>query len=191
MKIGIDISQTAYENTGVGNYVKTLTEHLIKVDEKNEYILFFSSLRRKLPSFAKTLTSDNPRVKTKVYHMPPTMMDVFWNRLHIMPIEDLIGDIDVFFSSDWVQPPTRRAKKVTILYDLIIYKYPEETHNQFEFNFKSLIISPNIVDSQRRRLKWVKKECDAIMCISESTKEDAIKILGIDENRLMVSYPGI
>ncbi len=179
MRIGIDISQTAYENTGVANYTKSWVEGLLRVDQENEYILFFSSLRKKIPSFAKDLSRQkNSKVKIKTFKYPPTLLDMFWNRLHIMPIEDLIGQVDVFISSDWTQPPTKRAKKVTILYDLIVYRYPEETDIK-------------IVHTQRRRLNWVKKECDVIFCISESTKQDARDILAIEENRLKVVYPGI
>jgi len=48
MKIGIDISQIVY-GTGVSVYTQNLVENLLKIDKKNEYILFFSSLRRKFP----------------------------------------------------------------------------------------------------------------------------------------------
>lgn len=178
MKIGIDISQTAYENTGVANYLKLLTEKMIENDDKNEYVLFFSSLRKKIPAFAKKLSSGSKRVTLKIKHMPPTMLDVFWNRLHIMPIEDIIGEVDVFISSDWTQPPAKRAKMATILYDLIVYRYPEETDTE-------------IVYTQRRRLNWVKKECDVIFCISDSTKFDAQEILNIEESKLRVIHPGI
>lgn len=110
--------------------------------------------------------------------MPPTFLDFLWNKLHIFPIEWLIGDVDVFISSDWTQPPTVRAKKATIVYDLIIYKYPEET-------------AKKIVAVHKRRLQWVKKECNMVFCISESAKQDAREILGIEEKRLHVLYPGI
>jgi len=46
MKIGIDISQIAYEGTGVANFLSNLVSNLLKFDKKNEYILFYSSLRR-------------------------------------------------------------------------------------------------------------------------------------------------
>jgi hypothetical protein len=54
MKIGIDISQIAYQNTGVANHVKNLVEHLGTVDTENKYVLFYSSLRKDLPPFVKT-----------------------------------------------------------------------------------------------------------------------------------------
>lgn len=176
MRIGIDISQLAYPQTGVANYLGNLVENLLKIDRKNEYVLFFSSLRGQLKN--ENLKMKNDNVKLKTFKMPPTLLDFMWNRLHIFPIEWLIGDVDVFISSDWTQPPTKKAKSVTILYDLLIYKYPQEMH-------------PKIVATQKRRLRWVAKECDQIICISEATKKNAMEILGIEEKKLKVVYPGI
>jgi len=188
MKIGIDISQLAYDSTGVSNYLRNWVENLIKIDTENEYVLFYSSLRKKLPSLS---LPSNSKVVIKRFRIPPTVLNVLWNNLHRLPIEGLIGNIDIFITSDWTEPPTIKAKKATILYDLIVYKYPEETHNQTEFNPRKLTISANIVTSQRRKLKWVKKESDIIFCISESTKKDAEEILGLDKNKLKVIYPGL
>ncbi len=175
MKIGIDISQLAYERTGVANYLKSLIEHLLEIDTNNQYVFFFSGLRRKLPNYS-FLHAKNVTVKT--YAFPPTVLDILWNKLHIFPIEYLIGDVDVFITSDWAEPPVKKAKKMTILYDLIVYKFPEETDTK-------------IVDVHKRKLGWVKKETDRIICISESTKKDAKDILGITEDRLEIVYPAI
>ena len=50
MKIGIDISQLAFANTGVANYLESLLISMLAVDDENEYILFYSSLRAPLPN---------------------------------------------------------------------------------------------------------------------------------------------
>lgn len=177
MRIGIDISQLAYANTGVANYLGSLVESLLATDKENEYVLFYSSLRRELNySFINELTGS--RVRIKRFKFPPSVLDLLWNKLHILPIEDLIGDVDVFISSDWTEPPTKKAKKATILYDLIVYKHPGET-------------AAKIVETQKRKLNWTKKECDVILCISESTKRDAVELLGIPEDKLKVAYPGL
>jgi hypothetical protein len=190
MKIGIDISQLAYENTGVAGYLSELVKSLIIQDSKNEYILFCSSLRKNF-KFQISNFKLNSNVKIKQFRLPPIVLDLLWNKLHIVPIESLIGDIDVFITSDWTEPPTRKAKKATILYDLIVYKYPEETHNKTRFNLTRLNILPNIVKVQRRKLHWVKKESDIVLCISEATKQDANDILGINKEKLKVIYPGL
>ena len=184
MKIGIDVSQVAYGNTGVSNFLQNLVRCLIAEDSENEYILFFSSMRKDFRSSFLGLRDSSKsqelpsNIQIKKFKFPPTVLDLLWNRLHILPIETLIGDVDVFITSDWTEPPARKAKKATILYDLVVYKYPEETHKK-------------IVETQKRKLKWVKKESDVVLCISKSTAEDAHKILGIPENKLEVVYPGI
>lgn len=175
MRIGIDISQLAYERTGVANYLKNLIEHLLEIDSKNQYIFFFSGLRSDLPDYT-FLHAKN--VTLKKYALPPTALDILWNKLHILPIEYFIGDVDVFITSDWAEPPAKKAKKITVLYDLIVYKYPQETDKK-------------IIAVQKRKLSWVKKETQKIICISESTKNDAQNILGIEKDRLVMVYPAI
>ena len=175
MRIGIDISQIAYEETGVASYLLNLVEHLVRLDRENDYILFYSSFRKKFQISNFKFPISNDKVQIKQFRFTPNLLDLLWNRLHIIPIEWLIGDVDIFISSDWTQPPTK-AKKATILYDLIVYKYPQETDKK-------------IVEVQKRKLRWVQKEADVVFCISESTKKDAAEILKIKEEKLHVLYP--
>lgn len=177
MKIGIDISQMAYPNTGVSNYLENLVFAMVK-DTDHEFVLFFSSLRQEVPQSIQGLVLRYSNVSLKTFKIPPMALHVMWNVLHVIPIEIFVGNIDVFMTSDWTEPPSRHAKKTTILYDLIVYKYPAET-------------AAKIVKVQRKKLSWVKREVDIIYCISESTKKDAEKILGVTEDRLKVVYPGI
>lgn len=172
MKIGIDISQIAYEKTGVSDYLKGLIEEFVKIDRKNEYIFFFSSLRRKLPK----ISLEAPNVTIKKFRFPPTVLDFIWNRLHVLPIERLIGKVDIFITSDWTEPPSG-GKKATIIYDLTVYENPKE-------------MGRKIVSVQKRKLEWVKKESSIVFCISEATKKDAMAILGLEANKLKVIYPG-
>src|SRR3990172_10828024 len=178
MRIGIDISQLAYGNTGVGNYLRNLIKNLIELDSENEYVLFFSSLRRTFkPSFLN-LKSIPKNVEIKQFKMPPSALDFFWNKLHVFSVESLIGNVDLFITSDWTEPPVKRARKATIVYDLIVYKHPKETHK-------------TIVETQKRKLNWVKKESDLVITISQSSKKDIEKILGIDDKKIKVIYPGL
>jgi|SRR3989338_2696073 len=177
MTIGIDISQLAYENTGVANYLYNLVLKLLEIDKKNEYVLFYSSLRRSI-EYPVSSIQLGENVQIKKFRLPPSILDLLWNKFHIVPIERFIGEVDVFITSDWTEPPTKRAKKATIIYDLTVYKVPQEMNKK-------------IINTQKRKLNWVKKESDLILCISEATKKDAMEILGIDSKRLKVIYPGM
>lgn len=194
MRIGIDISQIAHERTGVATYVREMVRAMLTIDKKNEYILFGASLRRrqvfyqyfqslpKIPGIEKinsgNLTSH--RIRLVVVPIPPTLLDLLWNRLHIIPIEWFIGPVDIFWSSDWTQPPLTRAKGVTTIHDLAVIRSPESFGGGLR----------NIVETQKRRLKRAVKLNSAFFCDSEATKRDAIALLHISKEKLHVIYPG-
>src|SRR4030043_1737154 len=130
MKIGIDISQIVF-GTGVSNYTKELVEQFLKIDHKNQYILFGSSLRsnRKLKEFKESLDKYK-NVNFKITHFPPTILEFFFNRFRVVPLEKFISEeIDVFHSSDWTQPKVKsqHTKKVTTVHDLTVYLFPSSS----------------------------------------------------------------
>jgi hypothetical protein len=178
MRIGIDISQIVHEGTGVGTYVREMVVSLLRADSKNEYVLFGASVRRRhiFQSFYAALPP--ARVRLVTVPLPPIVLDMLWNRLHILPIESFTGPVDVFWSSDWTQPPLTSAAGVTTIHDLSTLLFPNE-------------MDARIVATHARRIGWVQKECKAIFCDSESTKKDIAEQLHIPERRLHVVYPGI
>lgn len=175
MKIAIDASQIVY-GTGVSNYTKELIESLLNIDQKNEYIIFGSSLRSypKLLRFQREL-EDYKNVSFKFVSFPAGFLNLLWNRLHVMPIEKFIGKVDVFHSSDWIQPPVKSSetKKVTTIHDLTVYLFPSSHLSR-------------VVKTQKRRLQRVKKEVDMILADSLSTKEDIEKFLEIPQEKITV-----
>ena len=167
MKIAIDISQIVY-GTGVSIYTENLVKSLLKIDHNNEYVLFGGTLRRK-----RDIVSIFPGAK--VFPIPPTLADIVWNKLHIFPIEKLIGDVDVFHASDWTEPPST-AFKVTTVHDLAPFLYP----NLFP---RDLI--RNIVDTHKSKLALARTESKRVIVPTQATKKDLIK-LGFKEEVVRV-----
>ena len=172
MKIGIDISQIVY-GTGVSTYTKYLVKSLLKTDTHNQYILFAGTLRQKatIRNYLKTLTG---KFTAHILPLPPQIASLLWNNIHEVPIEKLIGELDIFHSSDWTQPPSK-AIKVTTIHDLAPIIYPQYS-------------DPHIVSTHKKRLKWVKKEIDVIIAPSHSTEDDIVKYLGIEPNKIKVIH---
>jgi len=166
MRIGFDISQIAHPG-GVATYTKSLAENLSKIKEL-EMVYFYSSLRRPFKGKLKGV---------KAFRLPPTLFEVLFNRVRNVPIEKFLGPLDIFHSSDWVQPPSK-AKKVTTYHDVIPLKFPQWSH-------------PKIVDVHKRRLKLVEKEIDMVIAVSESTKNDLLKLSNIPEEKITVIYEGV
>lgn len=163
MRIAIDISQIVY-GTGVSTYTKNLVQNLLKIDTSNEYVLFGGSLRRKTDIIDVFPNS-------KVFPIPPTLADFIWNRLHVFPIEKLIGNVDIFHSSDWSEPPSK-SYKITTIHDLYPLKYPK-------------LINPLVREVHKRKLSWVFEESKKIIVPSVSTKDDLLN-LGISESIIRV-----
>lgn len=178
MRIGIDISQIVHEGTGVGTYVREMVTSLLRIDTKNDYVLFGASVRRRNVFESFYVSLPHARVRLVTVPIPPILLDILWNRFHIMPVETFIGAIDVFWSSDWTQPPMNHAAGVTTIHDLSTMRFPKE-------------MDERIVATHARRLRWVGKECKAIFCDSETTKKDVAELLHIPVSRLHVIHPGI
>jgi len=100
MRIAIDISQIAHEGTGVATYTDQLVRNLLKVDTKNDYLLFGISLRKfdKLTGYFTEIKSLNKNASSRFFHIPPKAAEFLWNRLHLVGIENLIDDVDIFHS---------------------------------------------------------------------------------------------
>jgi len=169
MKIGIDVSSIIYE-TGVSWYTYHLVKNLLSEDKEGSYVLFGGSLRR-IGELKRKLEDIGGKFEARIFPFPPTLTGFVWNVLHTAPIETFTGKLDVFHSSDWAQPPCE-AFKVTTVHDLTPIKFPKLSH-------------PRIVSAHAARFKWVKKEVDAVIAPSISTKNDLLE-LGIPESRIFV-----
>lgn len=163
IKVGFDISQLAHKG-GVVTYTQNLANQISKISDL-EMVYFYSSLR-------KPYQGSLPNVKS--YKIPPTILEVLFNQFRIIPIENFVGSIDVYHSSDWLQPKTL-AKKVTTYHDVVPLKYPGWS-------------TPKIVSVHKKRLEIVEKEIDLVIAVSESTKEDLMKLSKIPEEKIKVIY---
>jgi len=179
MTIAIDISQIVY-GTGVSVYVKNLVIALLKKDRKNQYVLFAGTLRerRKIFDFIKEAKKIRPELKVKIYPFPPRFLDWLWNKKHFLPLELLVGEVDIFLASDWTQPPAKKAKVVSVVHDLIPWLYPETQ-------------SKMIVATHKRRMAWVKKEAAAVITDSSNTKKDFLRLISYPAEKVYVAYPGV
>lgn len=179
MKVAIDISQIAHQNTGVAHYVSSLTKELVRLATKDdEFVLFGASLRKLyvFREFVKTLTS-TAKLRTVFLPLPPTVLSILWNDLHIIPMEWLVGSVDIVFASDWTTPPLVKAKGVTTVHDLSFMKFPE-TFGQ------------TIPQTQKKRIARAIKDYILILCDSDATKKDMEEIFPETKNRLKRVYPG-
>jgi glycosyltransferase involved in cell wall biosynthesis len=165
-RIGFDISQLAHTG-GVTTYTRKIAEGLQK-NRSLEMVFFYSSLRKPYNGALKGV---------KKFKLPPTLFELLFNKLRNVSIEKFLGPLDIYHSSDWVQPPSK-ARKVTTYHDLVPIIHPEWS-------------VPKIVEVHRRRLKLVEKEIDMVIAVSKATKNDLIKVSNIPAEKITVIYEGV
>jgi glycosyltransferase involved in cell wall biosynthesis len=168
MKIGIDISQVIYQ-TGVSDYTIELVKNVQKHNSQDQFVLFGSSLRR---------SADLKKIfpKSVTFPLPPTILDSLWNRLHVLKIESFIGPVDVFHSSDWTQPPST-CPKVTTVHDLSPFLFPDEMSSGGMGDITSV---------HAARMHWVVRECNKIICVSQSTAADMQRLFPSTSGKIVV-----
>ena len=176
MNIGIDISQVVYEGTGVGRFTSGLIDAILQYDANNKWTFFFSSFRGKINEKLLRRVKES---RHRFIHLPfpPQLLSLLWNTLHIIPIETFTGPLDVFICSDWTEPPAH-CKKATIVHDFAYLRYPETVH-------------PLILETQKKRMNWVKKETTYIITPSQATKKDAISLLSLPSQNVTPLYSGV
>ncbi len=180
MIIGIDISMLVYQGSGVANYTYNMVRHLLLYDKKNEYRLFYSSLRRPDDFY---YLDEFKKLGAKVYDFPfpPWLLNIWWNKFHIIPVEWFIGRVDYYFSSDFLRPPTISGTKgITTIHDLTWKIFPEYHTN-------------DIIQGHERKLQKTIKYGDIIITDSQNTKKDLLKYYPRirQTNKVLVIYPGI
>ena len=176
MKIGIDCR--LWNESGVGRYIRNLTEQLLIIDRKNSYVFFVLSKDRKeiLRSVQndrfKIITADIrwhtieeqwrfPSILNKenldLVHFPYFSVPIFYNKPFIVTIHDLI--LHHF--------PTGEASTLALpLYQLKLLGY------------KSVISNGA-------------KKAKKIITVSNATKAEIVDHLKVDPSKVVVTYEGV
>ena len=93
------------------------------------------------------------------------------------PTLDWFTRADVFHSTRLANPP-RRPRLTSTLYDLTCWTMPE-------------LHTPANVAAERRRAQTVWKRADGLIAISAHTRDEAVRLLGLDARRIRVIPCGV
>lgn len=176
MKIAIDVSQLVYSGTGVGRYVYHLAQALLRLNSDYQFVFLAGVLRQYPMLSALSRTDPWDKASWKFYPLPPKFAATYFNRWNL-PIDRLVGPVDLLHTSDWTEPVSK-ALKVTTVHDLVFRKYPET-------------VDPLIFHTQAIRLDRVIKFGTHIIADSASTKKDLIEQYYLPSEKIDVIYPGI
>jgi glycosyltransferase involved in cell wall biosynthesis len=124
MRIGFDATPAAVQRAGVGRYARELLRALLTLGSGDSYAFMIAATRDRVNALAEELPPGNQRTFARV-PLSDRVVTAGWHRLRLpIPVESLIGACDVFHGPDFVLPPTRGPRIVTI-HDLSFRLVPE------------------------------------------------------------------
>lgn len=110
MRVGLDGTPLLGTRTGVGRYTAALLSAL--AGGEDELVATAFSLRGRGGLVVP------PGVEVRARAAPARGLQAAWARTRLPPVEWLTGPLDVFHATNFVLPPTRRARGVVTVHDL-------------------------------------------------------------------------
>lgn len=174
MRIGIDAR--LIEETGVGRYIRNLIGELATLDQANEYVIFlrkkaFVEFRRPNSRWEKVLADVPWHSVTEQLVMPRIFQKAKLDLLHIPYF-----NVPIFYF----------GRMVVTIHDLTILHLDTGRASSLPWVLYKLrrlgygfILRIGLLRAQK------------IIAVSETTKADIVKNLGIDANKIMVTYEGV
>jgi glycosyltransferase involved in cell wall biosynthesis len=207
MKIALDISMLYIAGAGVFYHRYNLIRAMLALPSDHEFVFldFFPIpggwVRQDPPEVATLLSSgvDVQQVEglkhRKLAHVGPfqarwlsplaagldRILDGTWGKVCSAEkdrrVRQQLAGVDLFHSSEVLQVALPGAVNVITIHDLTTLLFPEYH-------------TPQVRELQDQKLRFAQTEADVIIAVSESTKQDLVKHLGLDPARVQVCHNG-
>ncbi|HAV11607.1 MAG TPA: hypothetical protein DCX32_03635 [Candidatus Moranbacteria bacterium] len=181
MRIGIDartiLSPEKGDAIGAGHYTYQLIRHLLKIDQKNEYVLFFDFRVREKD--IKKFTKPNVKIKFYPFSDYKKYLPGMYNE--ILGTATLQREnLDVLHSTSYSSriPTGYQGKTIVTFQDMIMYHAPQYLPQVKRLREKTVA-------------KLMAKKADKIIASSNSLKDELNRYLGVPEERVEVIYSGL
>ena len=183
MRIGIDYTAAARQRAGIGRYTRELVAALLRLESAHQYVLFAAVGGLKTRDWRleignlQSLISD---LKFRAVPITDDWLHRLWQRLRLpIPAEVITGPLDVFYSPDFVLPPTLRATRTLLtVHDLSFLHHPDA-------------FVPSLREYLERVVPRSVARTDRVLADSESTRDDLIAHFGTPPEKVQVLYCGV
>lgn len=177
LRIGIDcrtiLNPTQGERAGIGQYTYQLVKHLLKIDKRNTYVLFYDHRAGSLKEFTQK--------RVELVRLPLSQYKKYLPLAysHVVVANTFSqANLDVLHAPANVLPLHYKKPAVVTIHDLAIYSHPEWFPSGQDFSVKWL------VPSSVRKAKHV-------IAVSQATAQDITRQFHLPKQRVSVIHEGI
>ena len=171
MKIAIDARMYGNEEcTGIGTYIKNLTDNLFRIDENNEYIIFLRE-----PEFSK-FTPPNERVaKVKVSARWYSYAEQF-----VLPFQLTKEKFDLIHYPHFNSPIFFPKKSICTIHDVTPLSFPGHKMSSIirRLGYKA------VFNATLRKVA-------TIIAVSNNTKQEIIKHFNVNPKKIVITHEGV
>lgn len=170
MRIGIDARLYSPRFGGIGRYTQELIDHLARIDQENEYLLFFNE-----EDYSQYLAPNARFGKRRVTAKKDTLQEqtAFVKDLHR-------EQLDIMHFTNLDVPVLYKKPMIVTVHNLSSIKFPESSKQGFFQKIQNSMMMNNILANARR-----------FITVSQTVKEEAIKLLGAPVDRIRIINKGI
>lgn len=180
MNIAVDIrALQSAELTGVGIYTRECLLAMIKTSPQHAFCLFYSG-RRPLNSGFLSRLSEFGNCRLAKISWPNKLLNFCFYFFNLPKIEDYCGPSDVFWFPNLNLWSLKKSTPLVLtVHDLSFVRYPEF------FSVKMRLWHWLTKPAQKL------KQARGIIAVSQNTKNDLQEVLGLNQEKIEVIYPGI
>lgn len=170
MIVAIDYTPALRQRAGIGRFVRELVAAMVRQPTEIDVRLVVSRDSR---------GPTPPGVPVVRLPFTEKVGLLLWNVWALpLPIESLLGAVDVFHGTNFLLPVLRRAKGVVTIHDLTFLVHPE-------------FADPRNLRFLRRAVPATIRRAAAICADSSSTKTDLQRLLGVAADQITVVLGGV
>jgi glycosyltransferase involved in cell wall biosynthesis len=157
-----------YRGAGINSYIYNLLSNLTQIDSGYRYTVYLADRRYVL---------DRLRLHYTRWPTQRPVVRIMWEQL-VQPMALHRGEVDLLHAMAFVGPLVTPCPFVVTIYDLSFYHYPEAFR---PWNRWYLRTFTGLSARRARR----------VITISESTRRDVVKMLGVSPDQVDVAYCGV
>ena len=172
MRIGIDATALPPQPVGAGNYIIQLIRALASLKVNDEFVIFAQQRGQALISLP-----ENDSFEWIILEDRNPGSRLIWEQT-LFPQLIRRSGVDLLHSMHYTRPVKLPCASVVTFHDMTFFLYPE-LHTRAKRLFFPLAIRASA------------RQADALTAVSESTRQDAIRVLGISPEKIAATQLGV
>ena len=173
-RIGLDMSPVVHGSRAVSHCTTCMARELIKYEDIDLNLIYFDYKFQT----EKYLRPIGNRCKEKVIPVPYRLLIPVWKRFSWPYFEIISPGCDVLYVNDFYFSPTKNALVLATIHGLSYKVIPKR-------------ISSQLVQSFNQGLLYILKHADYLIAVSETTKKELIRYVGVNPERIYVVTHGV